>query len=110
MEELARKRDRSLTPPEMRHYDASAEIRSKGVGFYSFSRDEGMREREMKALERERVETEMVRKEREEKKRKRMLEIEERRKAIGEKRARKQADTFLNGLGLDLGASEGRGE
>jgi hypothetical protein len=109
MEELARKRDRSLTPPEMRHYDANAEIRSKGVGFYSFSKDEGMRGKEMEAFERERLETGRVRKEREEKKEKRRLEIEERRKAIGEKRARKQADTFLDGLGVDLGGPQNRG-
>jgi hypothetical protein len=106
MDELARKRDRSLTPPEMRHYDASAEIRSKGVGFYSFSKDEGMRGKEMEALERERVETERLRREREEKKEARRREIEERRRAIGEKRARKQADSFLDGLGVDIGASE----
>jgi hypothetical protein len=108
MEELAAKRDRSLTPPEMRHYDATAEIRSKGVGFYSFSKDERMRGKEMEALERERVETERVRREKEEKKEARRKEIEERRRAIGEKRARKQADSFLDGLGADLGASEER--
>jgi hypothetical protein len=108
MEELAKKRDRSLTPPEMRHYDASAEIRSKGVGFYSFSKDEEMRGKEMENLERERIETERLRKEKEEKKKKRRLEIEERKRAIGEKRAKKQADTFLDGLGADLGASEHR--
>ena len=106
MEELAKKRDRSLTPPEMRHYDASAEIRSKGVGFYSFSKNEGMRGKEMEALEKERVETERVRKEKEERKEARRKEIEERRKAIGEKRAKKQADNFLDGLGVDLGAAE----
>ncbi|KAN0117606.1 protein of unknown function (DUF4078) domain containing protein [Hyaloscypha variabilis] len=106
MEELAKKRDRSLTPPEMRHYDASAEIRSKGVGFYSFSKDEGMRGKEMEALERNRVETERVRREKEEKKEARKKEIEERRRAIGEKRAKKQAESFLDGLGADLGATE----
>ncbi|KUJ20564.1 uncharacterized protein LY89DRAFT_550176, partial [Mollisia scopiformis] len=98
MEEIARKRDRSMTPPEMKHYEADKEIRSKGVGFYSFSKDEGLRGKEMEALEKERLETERVRKEREAKKEKRRLEIEERRKAIGEKRARKQADSFLDGL------------
>jgi hypothetical protein len=110
MEELAKKRDRSLTPPEMRHYDATAEIRSKGVGFYSFSKDEGIRGREMEALEKERLETERVRKEKEEKKDARRREIEERRRAIGEKRARKQADSFLDGLGADLGAAEDKKE
>ncbi|TGO90264.1 hypothetical protein BPOR_0072g00210 [Botrytis porri] len=40
MEELAKKRDRSATPPEMKHYEADKEVRSKGQGFYSFSKDE----------------------------------------------------------------------
>ncbi|RDL42008.1 Uncharacterized protein BP5553_01987 [Venustampulla echinocandica] len=102
MEELARKRDRSLTPPEQRHYEADKEFRIKGVGFYSFSKDEGMRKQEMEALEAERLETERVRKEREEKKEARKREIEERRRAIGEKRAKKQADSFLDGLNTDL--------
>lgn len=98
MEELAKKRDRSATPPEMKHYEADKEFRIKGVGFYSFSKDEGLRGKEMEALERERLETERVRMEREEKKQARMKEIEERRKAIGKKRAEKQADNFLEGL------------
>lgn len=102
MEDLARKRDRSLTPPEMKHYEANSEIRTKGVGFYSFSKEEGTREGEMKALEREREETERVRREREVVNAKRRAEIEERKKAIGEKRARKQADSFLEGLGGEL--------
>ncbi|KAE9377149.1 hypothetical protein N431DRAFT_436401 [Stipitochalara longipes BDJ] len=106
MEELAKKRDRSLTPPEMRHYDASAEIRSKGVGFYSFSKDERIRGKEMEALERERVDTENVRREKEERKEARRKEIEERRRVNGEKRAKKQAESFLDGLGADLGAAE----
>lgn len=61
MARLAEKRERSLTPPEEVHYDASKEIRSKGVGFYQFSRDEGERKRQMEELGRERGETERVR-------------------------------------------------
>ncbi|KAH6678300.1 hypothetical protein B0J14DRAFT_474074 [Halenospora varia] len=99
MEEIAKKRDRSMTPPDMKHYEADKEFRIKGVGFYSFSKDEGVRKAEMEALEKERLETERVRKEREEKKEARKREIEERRKAIGEKRAKKQADSFLDSLG-----------
>ncbi|RKF59466.1 Uncharacterized protein OnM2_059038 [Erysiphe neolycopersici] len=106
MEELAAKRDRSLTPPEMRHYEADKEVRSKGVGFYQFSKDEAVREEEMKALEKERLETQKRRKEREDKKKQRLIEIEERRKAIQEKRAIKQADTFLSSLDNELNASE----
>jgi hypothetical protein len=107
MEELARKRDRSLTPPEMKHYEADKEIRSKGVGFYSFSKEEGTREEEMRSLEQEREETERVRRERESVKQKRKKEIEERKRAIGEKRARRQAETFLDGLGADIGSGGG---
>lgn len=61
MEDLARRRDRSLTPPPASHYDANSEIRSKGVGFYAFSREEGERRREMEELERQRQETEWKR-------------------------------------------------
>jgi hypothetical protein len=102
MEALARKRDRSATPPEATHYRADAEIRTKGVGFYKFSKEEGKREEEMKALEEERLRTEGLRREREEKAEKRKREIEERRKEILERRSRKMADSFLEGLGRDL--------
>ena len=61
MARLAEKRERSLTPPEETHYDASKEIRSKGVGFYQFSTDEGERRRQMEELGRERGVTERVR-------------------------------------------------
>jgi hypothetical protein len=103
MEELAAKRDRSMTPPEMKHYEADKEVRSKGVGFYAFSKDEGMRGREMEELAREREMTERLRREREQKKEERRREVEERRRVLGEKRAKKQADAFLEGLGVDLG-------
>jgi hypothetical protein len=102
MEALARKRDRSATPPEATHYRADAEIRTKGVGFYKFSKEEGKREEEMKALEEERLRTEGLRREREEKAEKRKRGIEERRREILERRSRKRADSFLEGLGRDL--------
>lgn len=98
MEEIARKRDRSLTPPDATHYEADKEIRTKGVGFYAFSKDEKTRMQEMSNLEEERKETERIRVERERKKEERRKEIEERRRVLGEKRAKKQADTFLDRL------------
>lgn len=110
MEELARKRDRSATPPEMKHYEADKEVRSKGQGFYSFSKDEGLRQEEMANLERMRKETEQGRKEREGAKEKRKREIEERRRVLGEKRAKKQADAFLDGLGDALVPAERDGK
>ena len=103
IEELARKRDRSTTPPEEVHYDASAEVRSKGVGFYSFSKDRQGRKQEMDELERERLETEKTRKETAEKQEKRKAILEERRRKIKEKRGERQADQFLDGLASDLG-------
>ncbi|KAL7932658.1 hypothetical protein V8C35DRAFT_306360 [Trichoderma chlorosporum] len=98
MEELARRRDRSATPPEMKHYDADHEIRTKGVGFYKFSKDEETRTNEMKSLEEERLRTEEQRKQREEQRAARRREIEQRRKDMGERRAKRQADSFLEGL------------
>lgn len=102
MEELARKRDRSATPPEKKHYDADAEIRDKGVGFYKFSKDEEVRKGEMEALAEDRRATEARHKERDEKKAARRREIEERRKAIESRKAKKMADSFLDGLTADI--------
>jgi hypothetical protein len=102
MEALARKRDRSATPPEMKHYDANKEVRTKGVGFFQFSKDESKRAEEMAALEAERLNTERVRKEREQKVALRKREIEERRRQMAERRAQKMADSFLDGLGTDI--------
>lgn len=98
MEELARKRDRSATPPELKHYDADWEIRTKGTGFYKFSKDEETRAAEMKALEEERLRTEEQRKAREDQKEKRKREIEQRRRDMAERKAKRQADSFLDGL------------
>ncbi len=100
MAEIAKKRDKSATPPPDTHYDASAEVRNKGTGFYSFSKDAEGRKKEMEALERERLETERSRKEREAQKEKRRKEIEDRRKLIAEQRTKAQAEKFLNGFEL----------
>ncbi|KAK3402091.1 hypothetical protein B0T20DRAFT_467009 [Sordaria brevicollis] len=107
--ELAAKRDRSATPPPPTHYDANWEIRTKGVGFFQFSKDEKKREEEMRALEEERRKTEEKRREREEMLEKRKREIEERRKEIKERRAKKMADSFLQGLGEELLGGGGGG-
>ena len=98
MAELAKKRDKSATPPPDTHYDANAEVRTKGTGFYAFSHDKDGRQQEMDALEKDRLETERIRKEREEKKEQRKHEIEERRRLILEQRSKVQADKFLQGL------------
>lgn len=101
MQEIASKRDRSATPPPETYYEADKEIRTKGVGFFNFSKDEEVRKAEMQALEEERRETERKRAEREEKKRRRAEDVEERRKAIAHKRALKEADAFLDSLSAD---------
>jgi len=107
MEALARKRDRSASPPPAEHYRADKEIRTKGVGFYAFSRDEATREAEMASLEAERARTEELKREREEKAAARRRDIEARRREIGERRAKKLADNFLDGLGMQLGVVGG---
>lgn len=99
MEDIARKRDRSMTPPEEVHYDASKEIRSKGVGFYSFSKDAEGRKKEMDDLIREREQTEKGRNERAERLKKRKAEVEKRRKIVAEKRGEMLAERFLEELG-----------
>lgn len=109
MEELAAKRDKSLTPPPETHYDATKEFRTKGVGFYQFSGTEEERKREMEALGKEREETERRRREKAEKVEKRKREIEERRRAVGEKRAKREADSFLEGLGEVIGGDGEKG-
>jgi Domain of unknown function (DUF4078) len=104
MVDLAKKRDRSATPPEESHYDANAEVRTKGTGFYTFSKDVEGRKKEMEALEKERLQTERERTEREARKEKKRQEIEERRQKIAEQRSKAQADRFL--ADFELGSSD----
>ncbi|KAJ9631632.1 hypothetical protein H2203_000031 [Taxawa tesnikishii (nom. ined.)] len=105
MAALAAKRDRSATPPPAAHFDASKEIRSKGVGFMQFSADGEERKAQMENLERERKETERKRAERDKRVQERKEEVERRRKELREKRGKRKADEFLEGLGMELGAS-----
>ncbi|KAI1402715.1 hypothetical protein F4819DRAFT_453677 [Hypoxylon fuscum] len=109
MQDLADKRDREPTPPPDTHFDGGAEIRTKGVGFYQFSRDEDRRKEEMAALGKERDNTEQVRREREALREKRRREIEERRAKIGKKRADKLAESFLDGLAGEMGTAAASG-
>lgn len=109
MAELAAKRDKEATPPPDTHYDGEAEIRSKGTGFYGFSKDEEERKREMEGLERERSETEKKRQERREKLEARKREVEERREMVRNKRkerAEKEVDSFLDGLAGEIEVRE----
>lgn len=114
MEELARKRDKSLTPPPEEHFDGNKEIRNKGTAFYHFSGDAEQRKQQMADLEQERAQTERVRKERENKLAERKAQIEARRREIQSRNAKRKADDFLADLGAQMGvhhekAEEGRG-
>jgi hypothetical protein len=98
MEELARKRDQSLTPPPEEHFDGNKEIRNKGTGFFQFSGDAEERKRQMEDLENERLETERIRKEREAKRSTRKAQIEARALQIQQKLAKRKAAEFLEDL------------
>ena len=102
MEELAKKRDKSLTPPPDQHFDSSREIRTKGTGFFQFSGDAEERKQQMENLAREREETERKRKEREGKMSERKRQIDARRAEISQKRGKRKADDFLEQLGEEL--------
>lgn len=101
MENIARKRDRSMTPPEEVHYDASKEVRSKGVGFYAFSKDAEGRRREMNELKKERDETEREIKDRQGRERKREEEVQNEIKAEAERKGQLLAEEFLDRLDGD---------
>lgn len=103
MASLAARRDRSATPPEQAHYDAEAEVRTRGTGFYKFSADEKTREREMEELLNTRRETERERVVRGERKAERDRLKDERRRKVQELRSKHHAERFLKGLSVDLG-------
>ncbi|GAP87024.1 hypothetical protein SAMD00023353_2501290 [Rosellinia necatrix] len=109
MAALAAKRDRAPTPPPDTHFDGDAEIRTKGTGFYRFSREEDRRAREMEDLAAERENTERVRRARAADRDRRRRDIEERRRKIGARRAEKLADSFLDGLAGEMGAAAATG-
>jgi hypothetical protein len=109
MANIAKKRDRSATPPPESHYDADSEVRTKGTGFYGFSKDEEGRRKEMEALKRERLETERARQEKHVRKESRRKELEERRKLVAEQRGKTQANRFLSSFELP-GKDETRSE
>lgn len=102
MASLASKRDRSATPPESLHYDAEAEVRTRGTGFYKFSKDAKSREQEMHDLLNVRRETEKEREERGQRKAERDRVKDERRAKIKELRGKRQADKFLDELGVPV--------
>ncbi|KNG87703.1 hypothetical protein ANOM_003888 [Aspergillus nomiae NRRL 13137] len=101
MSYLAKRRDRSPTPEET-HYDADAEVRNRGTGFYAFSKDENVRRQQMEELMNARDETQREREVHRARKAERERVKDERRKKIGELRSKRQAEIFLAKLG-DVG-------
>jgi Domain of unknown function (DUF4078) len=84
------------------HYNPNAEIRTRGVGHYTFSADNATREEQMAALNSARDETEQQRETAKKASQLRRAKIEERRKEIAHKKRKKEAERFLSGLGLEM--------
>ncbi|KAL2867098.1 CCDC174 family protein [Aspergillus lucknowensis] len=103
MANLAKRRDRSPTPEEV-HYDADAEVRNRGTGFYAFSKDEEIRKKQMEELMNVRSETEREREVRRERRAAREQVKDARKQEIEKLRAKRRAELFLSGLG-DIGVS-----
>lgn len=93
MARLAAQRD--LSPdPEFAHYNADAEVRNRGTGFYAFSRDEEERQKQMEELEKAREETELQRQKVAARAAKRQADLENRRRQIEEMRRRNIARRY----------------
>ena len=84
------------------HYDPNAEVRSRGVGHYTFSADIKSRAEQMASLNEARDETEQQRTAAQKAADARLAKIEERRKEIAGKKRKREAEKFLSGLELDL--------
>lgn len=107
MEALAARRDKEPTPPPDSHFDARREIRHKGVGFYQFATDSAAdRADQMDNLAAMRAETERTRAARDEARDRRRRDIEARRARLGNARASKRAESFLDGLAGEMGGAE----
>lgn len=88
------------------HYDASKEVRTKGVGFYQFSKNAKERTVEMEELMNERKRTGEERKRKEEKKKRRLEELEARKEKVKRMRRGKVGESWLEGF---MGEIEGAG-
>ncbi|TGZ85041.1 hypothetical protein EX30DRAFT_15016 [Ascodesmis nigricans] len=78
------------------HYDASKEVRTKGVGFFQFSTDNKERRREMEELEKERERTAQERKEKEERRKRKREELEKRKEEVKRKKREKVGGSWLD--------------
>ena len=89
------------------HYNPNGEIRTRGVGHYTFSVDEATRQEQMTALKTARDETEIQREAAKKAAEARRAKIEERRKEIMRRKRKREADKFLTELGLELSGENG---
>jgi hypothetical protein len=97
MARLAAQRD--LSPePEYQHYDADAEVRNRGTGFYAFSRDEEERKKQMEALKKAREETQQQREKVAARAAQRQAALEDRRRQIQELRKTRLAEKSMETL------------
>ncbi|KAF9208377.1 hypothetical protein BGZ49_008962 [Haplosporangium sp. Z 27] len=78
----------------VRHYDNKVERRARGVGFYAFSQEDEVRERQMRELRELRQQTELKREQHRSLRDKRRDEIETRKKIIQQKRLKSLASTI----------------
>lgn len=105
MAHLAARRDRSATPPEQAHYDADAEVRNRGTGFYAFSRDETERQKQMEDLKHAREETQRQRERLSARAAEHQATIDDRRRQIQELRSKRLAARFLDSFAGAEGTS-----
>ncbi|KAK9376740.1 uncharacterized protein V1513DRAFT_437997 [Lipomyces chichibuensis] len=96
--------ERDDTQDLMVHYDASKEIRTKGVGFYNFSKDENERNREMEGLKNMREETKRMLTKSREVRKDWSERRQERKRLLARARAEKDGEQWLQNLGIEPGA------
>jgi hypothetical protein len=80
------------------HYDADAEVRNRGTGFYAFSRDEETRKKQMEELKGARVETLRERERIKERAAIHQAKLAERKSEIAQLRAKRLTAKFMNEL------------
>lgn len=89
------------------HYDASKEVRTKGVGFYQFSTNNKERAAEMEELLGERKRTADERERAEERKRRRREELEARKEKVKRMRRGKVGGNWLDGFMEEITGGKG---
>lgn len=105
--EVAPQRPENGDAEDSSHYRASDDVRTRGAAFYAFADgDETLRTEQMQALADERKRTEAAREERSTQLDLRRQAVAARKAELAARRAQKQAESFLSGLGQKLDAVE----